>query len=354
MGIFGRGPTVGDRPSRRDRRRQRARPRPTPARRQETERRTQLLLGVMMAIVVVVVVGLGAYGYYDVNIRPKHEPVIRVGERSFDMAYTERYLRYVIRDASPGESLLFNERVALQTAINQMVDNEMERLGAPTLGLSVSEEEIDAEIREQLRIPEGDTEAFATAYRKEVRESGLKPNEYREGVTASLLSEKLKQYFRDQVPATADQVRARDIRVETQEEAQKVLERLGAGEDFTALAAELSLDTATNTKGGDMDWVARGSIAAEIETVLFALEINQLSEPLAIADSYQIYQVLEKAPAKEVTTDQGAQIEDQLYSNWRSEVGQGVQVVTYMTSEQAGELLKIAREEGAGVSSEQP
>lgn len=354
MGIFGRGPTVGGRPSRRDRRRQRARPRLAPARRQETERRTQLILVVVMAIVAVVIVGLGVYGYYDVNIRPKHEPVIRVGERNFDMAYAERHLRYVIRNASPGESILFNETVALETTINKLLNGEMERLGAPSLGLSVSEEEIDAEIREKLRIPEGDMETFAQAYRDEVRQSGLNPNEYRELIASTLLNEKLKQHFRAQVPATADQVRPRDIVVQTEEEAQKVLERLAAGEDFAAVAAELSLDTSTKEKGGDMDWVARGSIAREIEAVLFALEINQLSEPLPIGNSYQIFQVMEKAGAKEVTPEQSTQIENQLYSAWRSQVGEGVQVITYMTSEQADELMKIAREEGAGVNSEQP
>lgn len=353
MGIFGRGPTIGGRPSRQDRRRLRAR-RPTPARRQETERKVQLFLGAMMAIVVVAVVGLGAYGYYDANIRPKHERVLTVGDRDFSFAYLERHLRYVIRTASATDAARYDANIALQTAIDSLLDAEMERLGAPSLGISVSEEEIDAEVREQLRIPEEDKEAFAAAYRKEVRDSGLEPDEYRAAIAAKLLNEKLKQHFRDQVPATADQVRARVIQVGTEEEAQKVLERLGAGEDFAALAAELSLDASTKDKGGEMDWVVRGGVAAEVETVLFALEAGQTSEPLEVNGKYEIYQVLEKAAAREVTPDQRALIEDRLYAEWRTEISQGHPVTTYLTTEQIQELLRIAGEEGAQPSGVQP
>lgn len=353
MGIFGRGPTIGGRPSRQDRRRLRMR-RPSPLRRQETERKVQLFLGAMMAIVVVAVLGLGAYGYYDANIRPKHERVLSVGERDFSMAYMERQLRYVIRTASPTDAARYDANTALQTTIDKVLDAEMERLGAPSLGISVSEEEIDAEVREQLRIPEEDKEAFAAAYRKEVRDSGLKPDEYREAIAAKLRNEKLKQHFRDQVPATADQVRARVIQVGTEEEAQKVLERLRAGEDFAAIAAELSLDTSTKDKGGEMDWVARGAAAPEVEAVLFALEPGQLSDSLEISGAYEIYQVLEKAAAREVSTDQRALIEERLYAEWRTTISQSHPVTTYLTTEQIQELLRIAGEEGARLSGVQP
>ncbi|MDI6858136.1 MAG: peptidylprolyl isomerase [Dehalococcoidia bacterium] len=353
MGIFGRGPTIGGRPSRQDRRRLRAR-RPTPARRQETERRVQLFLGAMMAIVVVAVLGLGAYGYYDANIRPKHERVLAAGEREFSLAYLERHLRYVIRTASPTDPVRYDANTALQNTVDQVLDAEMERIGAPALGISISEEEIDAEVREQLRIPAEDKDAFAAAYRKEVQDSGLKPDEYREAIAAKLRNEKLRQYFRDQVPATADQVRARVIQVGTEEEAQKVLERLGAGEDFAALAAELSLDASTKDKGGEMDWVARGGVAAEVENVLFALEAGQTSKPLEVNGKYEIYQVLEKAAAREVTPDQRALMEDRLYAEWRTEISQEHPVTTYLTTEQIQHLLQIASEEGARLSGVQP
>jgi len=49
-------------------------------------------------------------------------------------------------------------------------------------------------------------------------------------------------------------VRASHILVDTEEEAQKVIERIKEGEDFSDLAKELSLDTASGANGGDLDY----------------------------------------------------------------------------------------------------
>ncbi len=105
MGILGRGPTLPERPTRRDRRQQRARPRPSSAVRRDDERRVQVILRIAIALVAVVVVGVGVFGYYQTNVKPKGESVIRVGDRAFDMGYMERRLRYEIHNpivGSPG------------------------------------------------------------------------------------------------------------------------------------------------------------------------------------------------------------------------------------------------------------
>jgi hypothetical protein len=47
-------------------------------------------------------------------------------------------------------------------------------------------------------------------------------------------------------------------------EASRALERLGAGEDFEALALELSEDPVTGEKGGDLGFVAAADIASEL------------------------------------------------------------------------------------------
>ena len=117
----------------------------------------------------------------------------------------------------------------------------------------------------------------------------------------------------------------------TQEDAQKVLERLQAGEDFAAWQAELSYDTATKGKGGEMDWQARGEMPPEIESAVFSLEVGQLSQPLYQYGTYYIYQMLEKAADKEVTPDQRQQIEEQSLTTWRTGVSQQVEVVTYLS-----------------------
>ncbi len=355
MGILGGGPTLPERPSRRDRRKQRARARARPPGRQDSERRAQAMLLIAIALVAVIVVGVGVFGYIQTNAnKPKEAPVVRVGDRSFDMGYMERRLRYIIRDALVGDAVLSDPQVAAYTALADVPDQELDRRGAPELGISVSEEEIDADIRLQLRVPESaDTGVFADAYRNEVRDSGLHPDEYREVVAARLREEKLRQRFREQIPATAEQVHLRDIVVE-QKDLQSVQDRLAAGEDFGTLAAEVSLDS-NKALGGDMDWQPRGALPAEVEDVVFSLEVGQVSEPMSLSAGYYLFQVLEKAADRELTTDQRQQIEEQLYSDWRAGVAQQFPV-TYadgdinmvLLKEQVAHLVEVAKSEGVG------
>jgi parvulin-like peptidyl-prolyl isomerase len=353
MGIFGRGPSLPGRPSRSDRRRMGIRPRPRPATRRESERRMQMLILGSVALIAAALLGLGVYGYYETNVRPKGESVVVIGDRSFDIGYLERRLRYMIRTAESG-LILYNSSAAAVIALNQVEGEEVNRQGAPALGISVSEEELDAAIRQRLRVPEtADTNTFAEYYRREVKDSGLKPNEYREMIAAELLEDKLRQHLRDQIPDTVEQIKMRTIRVSDQAEAEEVLQRLEAGEDFALLAGELSLDAATKSKGGEMDWMPRGALGPAAEAAVFALEVGQISEPMYDQDtaSYWVYQVLEKAESKEVTSDQATQIENQSYADWQSEVSQGIEITRYYLVDQeiALRLVEVAEEEGSGV-----
>ena len=355
MGIFGRGPSIPQRPSRSDRRRLGIRRRPRPATRRESERRTQIMILAVAVVILAVVLGIGVYGYYETSIRPKGEPVLSVGDRSFDMGYLERRLRYTIRNATPGESLLYSVEVATQTVLSRVLDEETNRQGALALGISGSEEEIDAEIRQRLRIPEtADTNTFAESYRREVRDSGLKPSEYREVVAAELREDKLRAHFRDEIPDTAEQIRMRAIRVSTQEEAEQVLQRLEAGEDFAALALDLSPDTATQNNGGEVDWTPRGILNPAVEDAVFALEVGQRSEPVPLGDVFYVFELLEKEVDREVTADQRLEMENLYYRNWQSEVRQQIEIVTYLDQEKLDRLSEVARGEGVGVSSGQP
>jgi hypothetical protein len=175
--------------------------------RSDNERRAQVFILGIVGLLAVIVVGLAGYGYYEASIKPQQETVIRVGEREFNMGYMERRLNYSLANAVPGDLELMNAQAAVALAQAAIVNEEVDRQGGLQLGISVTDEEIDAHIRLEGRIPESaDTDAFADAYRNLVKSSGLHPNEYREMIGAQLLEEKLRQHFRDQIPATTEQV----------------------------------------------------------------------------------------------------------------------------------------------------
>lgn len=103
---------------------------------------------------------------------------------------------------------------------------------------------------------------------------------------------KLDRVLRDAVPETAEQVHARYVLVDTEEEAQAVRKRLLAGEDFAAVAKEVSKDTTTAEKGGDLGWQPREAFVKDFADAVFNHPLNEISEPLKTALGYHVFQVL--------------------------------------------------------------
>ena len=137
------------------------------------------------------------------------------------------------------------------------------------------------------------------------RQAGLSETAFRRLFESGLYREKLQTALGEEVPTTAEQVHARHILVETEEEAKKVVERLKAGEDFAALANELSKDTAS--KDGDLGWFPRGQMVTEFEEAAFALQPGQTSDPITTTFGYHIIQLVERDanhPLDETTLEQ--------------------------------------------------
>ena len=71
--------------------------------------------------------------------------------------------------------------------------------------------------------------------------------------------------------------------------ANEVIARLAAGEEFAALAGELSEDPGSANVGGDLGWNERGVFVLEFEEALFELEeIGQYTQPVQTQYGYQI------------------------------------------------------------------
>lgn len=86
-----------------------------------------------------------------------------------------------------------------------------------------------------------------------------------------------------------------NILLETEEEAQDVLEQLKAGKDFSEIAIEKSTGPSA-AQGGDLGYLSRGSIIPEIEDVVFALELGKLSEIIKTDFGFHILKITEKKP----------------------------------------------------------
>ena len=77
------------------------------------------------------------------------------------------------------------------------------------------------------------------------------------------------------------------------EQAEALLKRLRAGEDFATLARQFSTDS-SREKGGDLGWFGRGVMVPEFENVAFVLQRGQISNVVKTAFGYHIIKLEER------------------------------------------------------------
>ena len=311
---------------------------------QEERRRQLLYIGLGVAVVLVAAL-IALFGYYQTQVRPPGETVLEVGTRSFDLRYAEQRLRYDVKNGL-GATYSSNPASAPDLLLNTISSEELMRQGASEKGVDISDEAIDAEIRVREEVPEdAGRDAFAAAYRKAVRESGLTTEGYRDVIAAGLAQNGLSAKFGEEAPQTADQVRFKMIAVLTEDEAKAALDRLHNGEDFAAVAKEVSADTASAAQGGDRDWTPRGVVDAAVDEALFSLEIGQTSEVLAGRNAYYIVQPLERATQRETTPEQRSTLGTVAMTEWLRQLRDRIGVTVKLDNDQRTSILGVLQDE---------
>jgi parvulin-like peptidyl-prolyl isomerase len=158
--------------------------------------------------------------------------------------------------------------------------------------------------------------------------------DYRRYIRLAVLREKLGESLGDEVPTIAEQARARHILVESEEEANQVIERLQAGEDFAELATELSLDTASAAAGGDLGFVPRDRFVASVDEVVFSLPPGQLSDPVESQFGWHVIEVLERGE-RELSPADYSQAQRVALSEWIANAREAAEIQDLWSPEKA-------------------
>ena len=108
--------------------------------------------------------------------------------------------------------------------------------------------------------------------------------------------------FANVEPAT--EWNASHILVGTQEEAQAVIDRLNAGEDFAAVAQEVSTDTGSGAQGGELGWFGAGMMVPEFEQGVSGLEPGAVSEPIQSQFGFHVIRLNETRPQEAPALDE--------------------------------------------------
>ncbi len=233
------------------------------SRRQQQKRRQRIIFGIAILVVVAVlgVVGVGVYkGWYVKDYKPLHETVLEVNGTKFNMEYYVTMLDYFTQDMDPSYVPYMTDYVTEAIERDELVKQE-----ATALGITVSNEEVE-ELLESMELP--------------------KEKEFRDLATTQLLLQKVRdEYLEEQVPKFADQRHVMAMFLESEAQANEVIARIEAGESFTELAAELSLDDTTKEAEGDLGWLPTGILPLTVgSTVLeesaFSAEVGTLSQPI--------------------------------------------------------------------------
>ncbi|WP_432409636.1 foldase protein PrsA [Wukongibacter sp. M2B1] len=198
-------------------------------------------------------------------------------------------------------------------ALESLISEKIVELEVKKENIEVTEEDIEKEMKKII-----DYYGSEDAFNQVLENAGYTKDDLKKNIKSSIKIEKLlepsltitedemKQYFNDNKASFAqqEQVKTSHILVDSEEKAQEVKNKLLAGEDFTKLAKEYSLDQNNKENGGDLGYVVKGQMVPEFEDAAFTLEAGEISDPVKTQYGYHIIKVEEIKEAKEANYDE--------------------------------------------------
>jgi hypothetical protein len=256
---------------------------------QDEDSRNAALLITGISLVVIFALALVGYGYIQDRSKNDSDDVLVVGK--WHVSYD--YLVKRMKPFMPGTGTYSPEQFSnvLTGIIAQIEQEELMRYTAKEQGITVTDEEIDKEMHDDLDVAEDATkEVFATALRRELLNTGLTLEQYRATQKAQIIENKVRDAAKSALPAQTDQVNIRLLQVKTQDDANAAQTRLNNGESLGLVAGAVSIDS-SSSKGGEVGWVARGSYDSKLEDAMFSQAVGTTSGIIETDDGFYIVEV---------------------------------------------------------------
>lgn len=139
---------------------------------------------------------------------------------------------------------------------------------------------------------------------------------------AAVTDEAVKKVYEETIKEIKpeQEVRARHVLVETEDEAKQVVERLKKGEDFAVVAKEVSKDPGSGAEGGDLGFFLKEQMVPEFSEVAFKMEPGKVSDPVKSQYGWHVIKVEEKRErAVPKLEEVRSQIEDYVHKKAQEE-----------------------------------
>jgi parvulin-like peptidyl-prolyl isomerase len=198
----------------------------------ERQRKMQHIILITGCVFFAVIIAIVGYGYYDVQVKPFQQKVLRVNDTVIDMNYYLEWLALFLRGTEPAQAPLMAEMIT-----GTIIQNELLLQRAPKMGVTIKDSDIEDELAKQ-KLPN--------------------TRIYREVYSSKSLSDKMFVYFDSKVPTTAKQVNVQAMFLESEVIANEVAAKINAGESIIKLAKEFSVEEFTKEKSGELGWLMDG------------------------------------------------------------------------------------------------
>jgi peptidyl-prolyl cis-trans isomerase C len=154
-------------------------------------------------------------------------------------------------------------------------------------------------------------EAALARARADVLRDALVQQKIREETTADKLRERYEG-LKQSEDFAQEEVHARHILTESEEEAKAVIEELQGGADFAALAEERSVGPSAQG-GGDLGFFRREQMVPEFAEAAFALEPGEITtEPVQTQFGWHVIKVLDRRTAEPTFAESEPQLRQEL------------------------------------------
>ena len=273
---------------------------------QQVQRRRRVAFAVI-GILLLAVVGILFAGYVIIFVRPPQERVVSVNDVTYtrgDMVKMLRIRQRLLEDTGQRVDASSDIFQALQL----IVENEIISQSAPSIGITVSDDEIDQQIQATIIFQAGGQLAgksdeqldreFKELYSNFLNASQISEDEHREIVRRSLLRERVRQYVGESVPSVAKQYHVYRLAVSHEDEIDIMItkyndyvknstEPLVLHDAFKAITREFSRESPELVRrGGEVGWLPLG-VLEDYDEVIAYLEVGKLSDPIPNRDQRQ-------------------------------------------------------------------
>ncbi|ENJ6135127.1 MULTISPECIES: peptidylprolyl isomerase PrsA [Bacillus] len=159
----------------------------------------------------------------------------------------------------------------------------------------VSEDDVDKEVQKA-------KSQYGDQFKNILKNNGLKDeadfkNQIKfklamnEAIKKSVTEKDVKAHYKPEIKAS-------QILVSDENEAEEIKKKLDTGASFEELAKQESQDLLSKEKGGDLGYFNSGRMAPEFETAAYKLKVGQISNPVKSPNGYHIIKLTDKKDLK--------------------------------------------------------